>query len=404
MSRTETLPFPPKKTPPMARMFMALAARLQAGHLQLVTPRGERHLFGDARQQPGAELHIHDWRACERILRAGDIGLGEAYRDGWCDSPDLVHLLQLALANETVIDHVIHGNALARLWYRFRHLLNRNSRRGSRRNIHAHYDLGNDFYGLWLDQGMTYSSALFAGDLTQTLAQAQTAKYQRIIDTLQIRPGQRVLEIGCGWGGFAEHAARLGIHVHGITISSAQLEYAQCRLTDAGLSDRAHLEMIDYRDLRGQYDHVVSIEMFEAVGERYWPQYFHTVCERLKPGGSALVQTITIADSHFERYRAGSDFIQQFIFPGGMLPSPTVFAREAAQAGLKLAGCHAFGRDYAETLRRWRNAFESMRETVAGQGFDDAFIRLWRLYLVYCEVGFESGRTDVVQFHLRRGS
>lgn len=404
MGRTETLALSSEKIPPAARLFMAMAARLRAGHLQLVTPQGVRHLFGDAREQPGAELQVRDWRACERILRAGDIGLGEAWRDGWCDSPDLVALLQLALANEAVLDNFVHGHALARVWYRLRHWLNRNSRRGSRRNIHAHYDLGNDFYRRWLDPGMTYSSALFEGDVTRSLAAAQAAKYQRIIDTLQIRPGSRVLEIGCGWGGFAEHAARQDIQVHGITISPAQLAFARQRLADAGLAGQAQLELVDYRDLSGQYDHVVSIEMFEAVGERYWPQYFRTVCERLKPGGSALVQTITIADSHFERYRAGSDFIQQFIFPGGMLPSRQVFVERAAQAGLTLADGYHFGKDYAETLRRWRTVFEAEHEAISAQGFDAAFMRLWRLYLAYCEVGFESGRTDVVQFHLRRGS
>lgn len=402
MNRSETLVKFPAGVPTAARLFIKLLARIRVGHLQLVTPEGDRLLLGDTRHPPSAELVIHDWRTCARILSAGDIGLGEAVREGWCDSPDLAALLHLALANEAALQRFVMGGRLANLWYRLKHLLRPNTREGSRRNIHAHYDLGNDFYRLWLDPTMSYSSALFDGDFSRDLASAQAAKYQRIIDTLHIAPGARVLEIGCGWGGFAEHAARQGIEVHGVTISAAQLAFARERIARAGLDERVKLELCDYRDLTGQYDHVVSIEMFEAVGERFWPAYFATVRERLLPGGSALVQTISIADEHFLRYRASTDFIQQFIFPGGMLPSPEIFRREATGAGLQVSDAHAFGRDYAETLRRWLVAFDARREAVLAQGFDEAFIRLWRLYLAYCEVGFDSGRTDVWQFALQR--
>lgn len=392
----------PATLPASARLFLSLLARIRHGHLQLVTPLGDRMLFGNTHEGPAASLHLRDWRSCGLILKSGDIGFGEAWRDGWCDSPDVVALLRLALANEEVLQPALFGGRLGKLWYGLRHLLRVNSRAGSKRNIHAHYDLGNDFYRLWLDHSMTYSSAWFAGDYHQDLAQAQQAKYQRIIDQLAIRPGSRVLEIGCGWGGFAEHAARQGIRVHGITLSPAQLDYARQRIDRAGLQDTASLSLTDYRDLTGQYDHIVSIEMFEAVGERYWPDYFRTLHQRLLPGGSALVQTITIDESRFARYRAGTDFIQQFIFPGGMLPSPQRFASQANRAGLTIQDSFAFGADYAETLRRWRTMFEARRETILQQGFDERFIRLWRLYLAYCETGFDAGTTDVYQYHLVR--
>ncbi len=394
----------PDTVPASARLFLNLLGRIQHGHLQLVTPLGDRLLLGDTRQGPAATLNLHDWRACGLILKSGDIGFGEAWRDGWCDSPDIVALLRLALANEQTLRPALFGGRVSKIWYGLCRLLNANSRAGSKRNIHAHYDLGNDFYRLWLDHSMTYSSAWFAGDFSQDLARAQQAKYQRILDALGIRPGSRVLEIGCGWGGFAEHAALLGIHVHGITLSQAQLDYAQRRIAAAGLTKHVTLSLTDYRDLQGQYDHIVSIEMFEAVGESYWPGYFRTLRDRLHPGGSALVQTITIDESRFARYRASTDFIQQFIFPGGMLPSPQRFAAQAVSAGLKIKDTLAFGRDYAETLRRWRVTFESQKETVLAQGFDESFLRLWRLYLAYCEAGFDAGTTDVYQYHLVRTS
>jgi cyclopropane-fatty-acyl-phospholipid synthase len=388
--------------PAAARLFLALLERIGHGHLELITPDHTRMVFGDAHSTQGATLALHDWRACERILRAGDIGFAEAWSAGWLDSPDVVALLRLALANEDALEPALFGGVLARCWYRLRHWLRPNTRQGSRRNIHAHYDIGNAFYGLWLDPSMTYSAAIFNGDFTQALEQAQWRKYQRVIDTLGLRAGDTVLEIGCGWGGFAEHAARQGIHVRGLTISPSQLEIAERRIAAAGLEDLVQLELRDYRDIQGKYDAVVSIEMFEAVGERYWQQYFATIAARLRTGGKALVQSITIAERHFERYRSSADFIQEYIFPGGMLPSVERFERTAARAGLHGEDRFAFGADYAETLRRWRTGFHAARVQVNAQGFDGHFVRIWDLYFAYCEAAFEEGRTDVVQFCLEK--
>jgi len=391
-----------RRTGPLsARLFLAMLERLNHGHLELITPHGTTLTFGDLRQPPSAQLHIHDWRACGAILRAGDIGFGEAYGAGWVDTPDLAALLRLAQRNRSALVGAVEGGRLASWWYRLRHLLRANTRSGSRRNIHAHYDLGNDFYGLWLDETMTYSSAIFSAP-GQSLAQAQAAKYQRIVDQLGLRAGDRVLEIGCGWGGFAEHAARLGIAVHGVTISPSQLAFGQERMRRQQLDGLAQLELRDYRDLDGHYDAIVSIEMFEAVGERFWQTYFDTVAARLKPGGRALVQSITIDEAVFERYRDSADFIREFIFPGGMLPSHERFSRAAAQAGLATRDRFHFGCDYAETLRRWNEAFQLRREAIAAQGFDERFRRLWQLYYVFCEVGFDEGQIDVVQFLLHK--
>jgi cyclopropane-fatty-acyl-phospholipid synthase len=400
MSRT--LSTTVQAAPAAARMFLSLLGRIDCGHLELITPDHTRMVFGNAHAGPGATLEVHDWRACGRILRAGDIGLAEAWAAGWIGSPDLVALLRLALRNEKALEPAVFGGVLARCWYRLRHWLRPNTRSGSRNNIHSHYDIGNDFYRLWLDPSWTYSAAIFDGDYQQPLAQAQYRKYQRVIDTLGLRAGARVLEIGCGWGGFAEHAARQGIQVHGLTLSPAQLEIAQRRIDAGGLGALVQLELRDYRDLDGSYDAVVSIEMFEAVGERYWPQYFETLAARLQPGGQALVQSITIGERHFARYRSSADFIQEYIFPGGMLPSVERFERGAARAGLRCTECHAFGRDYAETLRRWRSSYHAADAQVSALGLDARFMRIWDLYFAYCEAAFDEGRTDVVQFHLHR--
>lgn len=398
MSLSRTLDMPYTLPPFAGKILLSRLSRLRHGSLRLTTPDGAVHWFGTAGETPDAELHLYDWAACRKLLLAGDIGFAEAYRDGLLDSPDLVALLRLAQRNEAALGSAAGGSLPARAWYWLKHKLHRNSKTGSKRNIHAHYDLGNDFYQLWLDPSWTYSSAWFDGHYDLPLAQAQAAKYQRICDVLGLRPGMRVLEIGCGWGGFAEHAARQGIAVHGVTISSAQLEFAQRRLAHNAL---VRLEWCDYRDLYGQYDAIVSIEMFEAVGEAYWQGYFHKVRSLLKPGGKALVQSITIADGRFEQYRAGSDFIQAFIFPGGMLPSRSEFQHQATQAGLDLHERLDFGRDYAETLRRWRLSFENALDAVRKLGFDDAFIRIWRLYLCYCEAGFDEDNIGVSQFLLQ---
>jgi cyclopropane-fatty-acyl-phospholipid synthase len=383
--------------PAAARWMFRLLGQLRCGKMTLGCPDGRSLEFSGTQPGPHATLTLADWRVCSDILSRGDIGLAEAYIEGRVATDDLTQLLLLAAMNEQAIEEAIHGRWWATLAYRLRHWLRPNTRNGSRKNIHAHYDLGNDFYRLWLDSTMTYSSALFEGDLTRSLADAQSAKYARILRELDAQPGQHILEVGCGWGGFAEHAARAGCRVTGITISEAQLAYAQRRIAAAGLQDRVTLKLQDYRDLDGQFDHVVSIEMFEAVGERFWPGYFDMLRDRLLSGGRAVVQSITIAEAKFERYRTGTDFIQQYIFPGGMLPSPSRFSGEASSRGLAVKAMHAFGLDYAETLRRWHQVFDYVAPEVKAQGFDDRFMRTWRFYLAYCEAGFRARATDVVQ-------
>ena len=397
MSTVLTGSAPIESEPAAARWLFRLLSQLRHGSIDIRCPDGRTQSFKGARPGPHAMLALADWKVCGDMLGRGDIGLAEAYIAGRADSADLMQLLLLGALNEQAIEQAMHGRWWATLVYRLRHLLRPNSRRGSRRNIHAHYDLGNDFYRLWLDPTMTYSAALFEGDAARTLAAAQAAKYARILRALDARPGQHILEVGCGWGGFAEHAARAGCRVTGITISQAQLEYAQQRITAAGLQDRVEFKLLDYRDLVGQFDHLVSIEMFEAVGERYWPDYFAMVRDRLAAGGRAVVQSITIADAKFERYRSGTDFIQQYVFPGGMLPSPRRFRELAAERGLAVTEMHAFGLDYAETLRRWHERFNSVAQQVQAQGFDERFMRTWRFYLAYCEAGFRAQATDVMQ-------
>jgi cyclopropane-fatty-acyl-phospholipid synthase len=387
--------------PPAGQLFMRVLDRIRVGRIDLVTPEGERLSFG-GEPGPQATLTLRSWSAAEEILRTADIGLAEAYMSGECDIDRPSDLLTIALLNQQHIERAFYGNWFAVLWYRLRHLSRANTRSGSRRNIVAHYDLGNDFYRLWLDPTMSYSSAYFAGDPSRPLEQAQQAKYERILDRLGAKPGDHIVEIGCGWGGFAEVAARRGCRVRGITISPAQLGYAQARITQAGLADRVELSLTDYRDLEGQFDHVVSIEMYEAVGERFWPAYFRAIRDVLKPGGRAVVQGITIHDEVFGRYRRGTDFIQQYVFPGGMLASESAFVRQGERAGLVVEDSEAFGRDYAETLRRWLKSFTECEPRVRALGFDDRFIRLWRFYLAYCEAGFDSGRTDVLHFELSR--
>jgi len=387
--------------PPAGQLFMRVLDQIRVGRIDLVTPEGEWLSCG-GEAGPQATLTLRSWEAAEDILRKADIGLAEAYMSGDCDIDRPADLLTIALLNQQHIERAFYGNWMAVLWYRLRHWSRANTRSGSRRNIVAHYDLGNDFYQLWLDPTMSYSSAWFEGNLAQPLEHAQQAKYERILDRLGARPGEHILEIGCGWGGFAEAAARRGCKVRGITLSPAQLEFARRRIDGAGLSGQVELSLTDYRDIDGQYDHVVSIEMYEAVGERFWSSYFRAIRDVLKPGGRALIQGITIHDEVFGRYRRGTDFIQQYVFPGGMLASERAFAKATAGAGLQLHASEAFGRDYAETLRRWLKAFTEAEPRVRALGFDDRFIRMWRFYLCYCAAGFDSGRTDVFHFELSR--
>ena len=374
------------------RLVFALLEKIRGGLLEIRLPDGARFLFGEG--EPGVTMQVNDETVFARVLAKGDIGLAEAYLDGEWDSPDVTGLLTLLARNRDALRDAVYGSWRQLLAARLRHWFNRNSRAGAKRNIMAHYDLGNDFYRLWLDPGMSYSSALFNGTPDQPLQAAQDAKYRRILDRLSAEPGQRVLEIGCGWGGFAEMATHDGLAVTGLTLSPAQLAWARQRVPSADL------RLQDYRDTAERFDHVVSIEMFEAVGERWWPTYFRTVANALKPEGRAVIQSITIRDDLFATYRRGTDFIQQYIFPGGMLPSRAEFRAQAARQGLAVRDEFAFGVDYAHTLALWRDAFDARWPQVAALGFDEPFRRLWRLYLSYCEAGFLAGNIDVVQFEL----
>ena len=399
---TDRTPALPEGAPASAHAVFALLRQLRQGTLDVQLPDGSQRRFGPG-GEPQAALRLLDWRVCAAALKSGDIGFAEAYIDGGWTTPDLSALLRLLIANRDAIEQVIYGRWWGVLAYRLKHLLQRNSRRGSRKNIHAHYDIGNDFYRLWLDDTMTYSSALFAGQPGQELPQAQRAKFRRALDECNVREGQRVLEIGCGWGALAEEAARArGAHVTGVTLSTEQLEYARERLVRAGVAARADLRLQDYRDIDdAPFDAIVSIEMFEAVGREYWESFFACLKSRLKPGGRACIQTITIRDDLFERYLRSTDFIQQYIFPGGVLPSPAAFRAEAGRAGLVVERELAFGPDYAETLRRWRATFLARDAQVRRLGFDTRFMRIWEFYLAYCEAAFDTGNTDVVQFTLR---
>ena len=386
--------------PRQAAFVMRRLDRIATGRLDLTLPDGSRCSFGQG--APAAAIRLRNWNVFPASLRHGDVGFAESFIAGDWDTDALHDVLDVLVANRTALESAVYGTWWGRLAYRIRHLLNRNSRAGSRRNIHAHYDLGNDFYRLWLDPGMTYSSALFGDDRTRTLEQAQQAKYQRILDRLALPAGSRLLEIGCGWGAFAELAARSGHRLKGLTLSTEQLAFARRRLDEAGLGEGADFALQDYRDETGQFDGVVSIEMFEAVGEAYWPTYFEAVSRALKPAGRAVIQTITIDDALFERYRRGTDFIQQYVFPGGMLPSPTVFEAQAGRAGLKVVDAHRFGVDYARTLRDWRERFLERLPEVRSLGFDERFVRTWTFYLAYCEAAFARGNCDVVQYTLER--
>ena len=376
------------------RLVFELLEKIRGGLLEIRLPDGARFLFGEG--EPGVTMQVNDETVFARVLAKGDIGLAEAYLDGEWDSPDVTALLALLARNRDALRDAVYGSWRQLLAARLRHWFNRNSRAGSKRNIMAHYDLGNDFYRLWLDPSMSYSSALFDGTSDQPLQAAQDAKYRRILSRLAAEPGQRVLEIGCGWGGFAEMATHDGLAVTGLTLSPAQLAWARQRVPSADL------RLQDYRETTERFDHVVSIEMFEAVGERWWPTYFRTVANALKPEGRAVIQSITIRDDLFATYRRGTDFIQQYIFPGGMLPSRAEFRAQAARQGLVVRDEYAFGVDYARTLALWRDAFDAKWPQIAALGFDEPFRRLWRLYLSYCEAGFLAGNIDVVQFELAR--
>lgn len=383
----------------LSKVLSALP-KLEYGTLSLFLPSGQELQFGDAAPgEPRAEVRLHSLKPISRLLRGGSVGWAESYMAGEWDTPDLTALIQWGAGNEHQMEEVVGGSTLLNFFNRLIHLARANTRSGSRKNIAYHYDLGNNFYKLWLDESMTYSSALFEGG--NDLFAAQQNKYRRICQMLDIQPGDSVLEIGCGWGGFAELAAsEFGAQVTGITLSKEQLAYADARISAAGLANKAQFHLIDYRDVEGQYDHIVSIEMFEAVGEEHWPTYFNQVKKLLKPGSSALLQIITIENERFDVYRKSADFIQKYIFPGGMLPSPQALHAEFDRAGLSFDDSLYFGKDYAKTLAHWRHAFLAQWPRIQAEGFDERFRRMWLYYLCYCEGGFEESTIDVGLFKI----
>ncbi len=404
----------PQDAPAAARSGMKLLQRLRHGALTMLLPDGSIRRFGehphahahDGQAGPVASLRLHNWNVFGAALKSGDIGFAESFIAGDWDTPNLSELLKVFSANRREIDDIIYGTWGGRLLYRIKHLLNHNSKANSRKNIHAHYDLGNAFYALWLDESMNYSSAWFEGNLSAPLTEAQNAKVRRALNAACVTEGSRVLEIGCGWGALAEAATvEFKASVVGVTLSTEQLAFANQRLDKLGIQTgpgkTADLRLQDYRDIMdASFDAICSVEMVEAVGRAYWPQYFQTVSRLLKPGGRACIQTIVIADALFERYLKSTDFIQQYIFPGGCLPCPREFRNEAAKAGLVVHEEFAFGADYAETLRRWRKAFLAQQTQIKTLGFDLRFMRIWEFYLSYCEAAFDVGDINLMQYTL----
>ena len=384
----------------LGRLFLAggsiILPQAIEGGLTLTLPSGASHLIGYERPGAACDLQVRNYRPLWSAMRRGAVGFAESYMAGDLDSSDITAVLRFYLQNRHVLDEAAKPVFYKSLADRLFHLLRSNTKKGAKRNISEHYDLGNDFYAQWLDSTMSYSSAYY-GAGANSLEAAQKAKYDLVFDGLDIGEGAHVLEIGCGWGGFAEVAADRGCKVTGITISRQQLDYAATRL-----KDRAELRFEDYRDTTGTYDAIASIEMIEAVGEAHWPDYFRTLRDRLKLGGCAAVQAITIDESFYEGYRSTTDFIQRYIFPGGMLPTRTILAQQARLAGLKLEPLQTFGHDYARTLALWRERFEASWSAISHLGFDDNFRRRWRYYLCYCEAGFSESAIDVGVYRFRR--
>jgi cyclopropane-fatty-acyl-phospholipid synthase len=384
------------------KQAFATAAQLEHGRLDIKLDDGRTFRAEGTKPGPVAEFTVHNDDLFARIVREGDLGFCDAYLDGWWSTPDLQAFMDLVHAdNEDVYDGY-PGLTLVRAYEKLRFWMQSNSKTQAKKNISYHYDLGNDFYSLWLDDTMTYSSALFNNG-QESLEKAQENKYASMVDQMGVQPGDHVLEIGCGWGGFAEYAAKeRGLKVTGLTISQEQHDFAVARIARLGLSDKVEIKMQDYRDETGLYDGIASIEMFEAVGEKYWPAYFDTVRERLKPGKNATLQIITVEDRRWAVYKRGVDFIQKYIFPGGMLPSPSVLRAEIARAGLQLTGSIEFGQSYSDTLRRWHETFNERWAEVAQQGFDARFQRMWNFYLTSCAATFWSGNCDVTQITMTR--
>ena len=382
------------------RFLLAILSNLHCGRLTLTLPDGSQHQFSGAMSGPDSDLTIHTESALRRLLHDGKMGFCEAFMDGEASSQSLPTLIELAVLHDKYLENALKTNIFRQAGLRLFHMLRRNNKLGSAKNIAHHYDIGNSFYEAWLDPTMTYSSAVFDSE-TDDLTTAQLNKYKRLAELADIQPGDRVLEIGCGWGGFAKFVSKhIGAHVTGITISQAQLAYAKASLAEAGLQNKVDLKLMDYRDLQGRFDKIVSIEMFEAVGQAYWPVYFDTISRMLKSGGRAVIQSITIDHDAFQSYRDQPDFIQRYIFPGGMLPSMPMLQSPVAQAGLELVAENGYASDYARTLQEWRARFLAAWPSLAGDKFDNRFKRMWELYLAYCEGGFRAGMIDVKQILL----
>jgi len=380
----------------------AMADKLRKGRVDFILPDGRCFRAEGADPGPVAEVHVHNTELFTRLIREGDLGFCDAYLDGWWSTPDLQAFMDFVHTDNTEVYDGFPAMNLIKWYEQLRFWLQSNSKRQAKKNISHHYDLGNDFYSLWLDDTMTYSSALFDTGQEST-EKAQIAKYKSMVDQIGVQPGDHVLEIGCGWGGFAEYAAKeRGLKVTGLTISEEQYNYAVERIAKAGLSDLVTFKLQDYRDETGQYDGIASIEMFEAVGQKYWPTYFNSVKNCLKPGKNATLQIITVDDSRWEVYNRGIDFIQKYIFPGGMLPSPSVLRKEIRKAGLHIAQSIEFGESYNQTLRRWHETFNEKWEQVAKLGFDDRFRRMWNFYLTSCASTFHVGQCDVTQITITR--
>jgi cyclopropane-fatty-acyl-phospholipid synthase len=391
-----------RNTPFHSRLFLEALVRLQIGSLTVTLPDRRRYRYVAPKEGPAGELVLHNWGLPRRALFGGSIGAAESYMDGDWDSPDVAEFLALFVLNEQLAEELSTPGWLSNIIETVRHWLHSNTKSGSKRNISAHYDLGNEFYSRWLDRTMTYSSAIFEKQ-KMDLADAQEAKYRSLAERTELKPGHEVLEIGCGWGGFAEYAAKqVGCKVTCLTISKQQFEFARQRMFREGLNEKVEIRFQDYRDEAGAYDRIASIEMFEAVGEKYWPTYFSKLNECLKKRGKAGLQIITIADRSFEYYRKHPDFIQRYIFPGGMLPPPSILGKLGADAGLSLVAERAFPLDYARTLAEWRQRFHAAWNDIRGLGFDERFKRMWEFYLYYCEAGFKHGNIDVRQVFFQK--
>ncbi len=383
----------------MISKFFKLLDKIEYGAITVITPDGKHRHFQGKYEGANGKIHIHDWRTIPAFAAKGDIGLTESYRDGHWETDDLCALLLVGLENEEILAPYIRGGSIANMISYIRYAFQTNTPKGSKKNVQAHYDLGNQFYQLWLDPTMTYSSALYK-NAEESLTQAQHNKYDRILDRLE-KPTGSILEVGCGWGGFADRAItqKNNYNVKGITLSKEQHAFANKRL-----GHDANIVLEDYRNQNGIYDHLVSIEMFEAVGEKFWPTYFSKMKSLLSEKGTAMVQTITIDEKHFKRYRKGGDMIRSFVFPGGMLPSPERFVQSAKKADMQVTDQFAFGQDYAQTCKEWLKGFNIKHAEIKSLGFDNEFIRIWQFYLASCYAAFKVGRINVMHMELHHAA